>query len=341
MIIKKKLYEEVQGYQAKIDYLEKMIQGYTDGRMFNNPINPQIKNNVSYDIVLRVQDRIQAISRYDTNIPELKLPSIKLEALFYDYGSLAFFHKNKLLVSTYAKTGELNGLGDLTEVEPIDFAGKSYSEHRTVVYTDEFVKKPIIIINDYSGVYTENGIIPRSSVNYVSIADQASVYRKMKNALYLTAKKAVAICESDTQRSSAERVLADWYTNDMPIGSVVGSMNNVFKVVNLDTSFDPEPFMKCIDCYDKLRTNFNGIKTKSPYEKKERLIQSENENAELLTEYYLYDGLINRRVGIEQLKKYGLTTDAAYCKIHDVHKELYPNEQETATVIADNGGENG
>lgn len=326
--LRKQLYESIDCLNAKISQQNKIIQGLTTGYIDEkNSINPQIKNSCSYNVVLRTADKIQAISRYDTYIPDLNLPSNRLEALFYDFGSLCFFiYKGELRVSTYAKGGKLNGIGDLTSIKPIDFAGISYPDEMVVVYTHTLVRNPAIIINDYSGCWTESNIIPRAAVNSVSMDDEAMVYRQLKNAIKITAKKAIAICESETQREAAEKILLDWYNNDNPIGSVVGSLQNIFKINNLDTAFDIEPYLKSIDTFSKLRSNFNGIKTRSPNDKKERLITSEVENTNELTEFYLYDGLVNRNIGIDLLKKYSMCSNDAYCKINDVHEKLYPND---------------
>jgi hypothetical protein len=69
-----------------------------------------------------------------------------------------------------------------------------------------------------------------------------------------------------------------------------------------------EGFFRAIEAYQRLRANFNGIRTKAATEKKERLITQEAESADVLTELYLQDGLMQRQIGIELMKKHAIIT---------------------------------
>lgn len=314
---RKKLYESIQALEAKNKQLEAMVYGSTTDSDFYSKINPQVKNNLSYDIVLSVADKIQACSRYITEIPELNLPSNKLECLFYDYGALCLYRDEGIAkVSMWAKTGELNELGDLTEIQPIDFAGKTHSIKRTVVYTNALIINPCVIIQDYTGSYLENEIYSRRAINSVSIRDQALVYRQLKNAIRITAKKALIFLEDEAQRSAMERSLDNFIHNDAPIGSFVGKeLFDKIELHNLDTKLDIEGYMRAIETYERIRANFNCIATRSPIEKKERLIQAEAESTDALRKVYLYDGLLNRQVGIELAKKHSIIKEGS-CKIN-------------------------
>lgn len=323
----KQLYEASQVMQARMKQLENEIYNIRNADIANkNSINPIIVNSAGYNIALRTADKIQAVGRYNTNIPELHLPTNRLEELFYEFGSLCFFRNNgKVLVATYAKTGELNGLGDLTEIQPIDFAGRTYDLKRTVVYTNDLVTNPCVIINDYTGCWTESQIIPRRAVNACSINDQAEVYRQMKNSVKLTAKKAIALIDDEAQREVAEQKLNDILNNDNPVVSLIGkSLNDVMKLHNLDTKLDIEGYLRAIESYERLRANFNGIKTRSSLDKKERLITSEAENDNVITDIYLYDGLLNRQIGIELMKKHGIITGGS-CELSEC---LKPKQEE-------------
>lgn len=311
---RKQLYEAVQLLENKIMAQNKIIEGLSS-RVINdrNKINPAILNNCTYEQVLSIHDGVQVSNRYIIDIPELYLPSNRLEYMFYLYGSLCFFREdNRVLVTSYAKTGELNSLGDLTRVQPIDFAGKTHGIERTVVYTDSLVMNPCVIINDYTGTYTENQIIPRASVNGVSINDQAFVYRKMRNAIKLTAKKAIALVQNETMREQAEKSLQNFFDNDSPVASVVGaSIGEIGKLFNIDTKLDIEGYLRAIEVYERQRANFNGIPTRSSLDKKERLITSEAENDNAITNVYLYDGLLNRQIGLELMKKHSIIKEGS------------------------------
>lgn len=329
MISKKQLYEGTQVMQARIHQLENKLSMLTTDSILNkNKINPQICNSVAYNVVLSVQDKIQATHRYDTYIEGLDLPSHKLEALFYSYGALCFFKEDTTKVTTFAKTGKLNGLGDLSEVIPIDFAGVSYSTHKFPVYNADVQSNACVIIEDYTGSYKEDMIIPRISLNSVSINDQCEVYRQLKNSIKLTAKKAIATIDSPTQASASIQSIRTMIDNDDPIVAIVGELGNAVKLFNLDTKLDIQGYLQAIETYEKIRANFNGIHTKSPIEKKQRLIVSENEDANCLTDVYLYDGLINRQIGIELMKKHNICGNNSYCKIREINSTTMEKEDD-------------
>lgn len=323
---RKRLYESIQALEARNKALENIIYGSTTDGDFYNKINPNIKNNLNYETVLSAADKIQASSRYITDIPELNLPSNKLECLLYDTGALCLFREDVPKVSLWAKTGSLNELGDLTEVQPIDFAGKTHGEKRTVVYTDKLVPNACVILQDYTGSYLENDIISRRALNSVSIKDQALVYRQLKNAVRITAKKALIFLEDEGQRSAMERTLNDFMYNDAPVGSLIGKeIFDKIELHNLDTKLDIEGYLRAIETYERIRANFNCIATRSPIEKKERLITSEAESTDALRKVYLYDGLINRQVAIELAKKHSIIKEGS----SRINPELLPEEKES------------
>lgn len=339
---RKQLYESVQAMQAKIDQQNRIIEGLST-RIINerSKINPTIVNSCTYEQVLAIHDGVEASNRYIFDIPELYLPSNRLEFMFYLYGSLCFFRNGeRILVTSYAKTGNLNQLGDLTRVQPIDFAGKTYGLERTVVYDNKPILNACVIINDYTGAYTENQIVPRSALNAVSIHDQAYVYRQMRNSIKLTAKKAVALIENETMREQAEKSLANFFNNDSPIASIVGkSIGEVAKLFNIDTKLDIENYLRAIEVYERQRANFNGIPTRSALDKKERLITTEAQNDNAITDVYLYDGLLNRQIGLELMKKHAIIHEGSV----RINPKLLPKKPEESNKVdgKDKGKEEG
>lgn len=310
----KKLYEANQIMEQRIRLLESKIEYYQSSSYIDtqaSKINPAIVNTAEYKMVLLAKDMIEATNRYITDIPALNLPTNRLEMLFYIYGSLCLFRFNgEPRVGSYAKTGSLNGIGDLSEIIPIDFAGHSYKTVYNVVYNKNVKSNAAVIVNDYTGTYREDNIIPRAALNSVSISDQALVYKRMRNSILVTAKKAIAFVENETQRAAIEESINAFLTNDSPVGSVVAdSMEAIMKVFNLDTALDIDPYIKAIDNYERIRANFNGIFTQPVIDKKERAIAAETNNADTVTEIMLYDGLINRKIGFELAQKHAIIDD--------------------------------
>lgn len=331
---RKVLYETVNALEAKIKqqeaYINSIMYGSTTGgKSIGSKINSAIINSANYDMVLTAADIVQATNCIITDIPELKLPSNRLEMLWYTYGSLCFYNEGDgVKVASYTKTGQLNGLGDLTEIYPIDFSGKTYDKAKQVVYDDTFVFNPAVIINDYTGTYLEGNIIPRSMLNSVSIHDQSTVYHKMIAAVKLTAKKAIALIDNETQKDVVTKTISQFFEDDNPIAALVGkNLNEVVKMFNLDTKLDLEGYLRAIESYERLRANFNGIRTRSMLDKKERLITSEAENDNAITEVYLYDRLLNRQIGIELMKKHAIIKEGSA----KINPKLLPTKQPEET----------
>lgn len=321
---KKILYESNQVLQERVSRLEEELATYKflDSRRSASTINSFVTTSCSYDDVLFVHDAIQVSNRLEWDIPSLDLPSNKLNLLFYRMGALNFYGKDggtKTYVSTFAKKGDLNGLGDLTEIIPIDFAGRPHKTGMTPVYRHgDVVVNPCVIIQDYTGSVREDNILPRCAINGVSINDQSEVYRQLKNSIKLTAKKAVALIPAQGAREAAERNIKQIFNNDTGIVSMIGEgVLEQLKMFNLDTKLDIDGYIKAIDQYEKLRANFNGVHTRPTMEKKEREITQEAEDNNCLTDVYLYDCLINAQIGCELMMEYGIAKHASV-KISDV-----------------------
>lgn len=298
---KKVLYDTIQGYEARFKELNKQISALSVSSFQVSEINPIIRNSTEYIDVLLSRDMVEACNRYITDIPDLDIPSNKLEYMWYCYGALCFFrYKGEPKIGTFAKSGSLNGIGDLKEIIPIDFAGHSYDTKCNVVYNRNVTPNAAVIIGDYTGTYREDHIIPRKTLNLVSISDQAMVYKRLRNAILITARKAIALLENPSQKEELERELTNVLVNDSPVCSIVSdSLSEICKIFNIDTKVEIDPYIRAIESYERIRANFNGIKTRSPLDKKERLITSEAENDNCVTEIMLYDGYINRKIGLD------------------------------------------
>lgn len=315
---KKILYESNQVLQERVAQLEMELRNskFLNSRMAENSINPLVTTSCEYNQVLYVQDAIQASNRLIWDIPSLDLPSNKLGYLFYKMGALLFYGENngkKTYVATFSKTGTLNGIGDLTKVTPIDFAGKPHKTGMTPVYThgSVIVGQPCVIIEDYTGSWREDCIVPRCALNGVSIDDQSEVYRQLKIAVKLTAKKAIATIPAAGARNTAEKNIQQIFNSDTGIVTMItDGVLEQLKMFNLDTDLDIEGYIKAIDTYEKLRANFNGVHTRPTIEKKEREITQEAKDNNCLTDVYLYDSLLNAQIGCKLMEEYGIAQRA-------------------------------
>ena len=125
----KKMYYGMRDENNKLLYMYDQIKNQI------NPINSLNFNRAGYDVMLKTNDRIQCANRYTWNLPaNTNITSQQLEALFYDYGALAFFeHDGKLHITKFAMTGQLNDIGILDEIKPIGFNGETYPTMKGVI----------------------------------------------------------------------------------------------------------------------------------------------------------------------------------------------------------------
>lgn len=297
-------------------YLKNQLEIENLVNQIRNPFNAimveseRVKN---YKQLLSVRDCIICANRYVWELP-INLTSQQLETLFYKYGSLCFFVENGvLIVSRFTKIGELTPYGALQKIQPIDFAGNAYSVCKTVIQPDGkntniFDNNVAIVINDYSGVFTDSGVVPRAEINFsTTIKDQSLAYEYMVNDMRASIKKGVAFCDNENQAESVRSQMREVLNPSSPIAVVANDKSEFGKSLDLQTingKYDGSNYTQVISFYDKTRLNFDGISTGDLSEKKERKISAEVENADEHTMYVYEDGLQQRKNGVELIKKY-------------------------------------
>lgn len=290
-----------------------MIEGLLDEnkrlKAYFNPKNVPDKYEIDYTNMLATKDRILCANRYKwENLPR-NLTSQQLETLFYSFGSLVFFNDSgKLGIATFAKGGKLNSIGQLDKVTPIDFSGKSYNRVLSVYDINDETKNVGVIINDYTPIVQLERIIPRSQINLkTTIHDEVETYKQLLINLKSSIHKVIATCENPDSADILRKEVEEVLSSDTPIAVLSGdknSLSNLINMFNTNIEFKSQEYCNLIDYYDKIRRSFNGVPTPDTFEKAERLITSETQNASAHTNIVLYDGLINREIGLKYIKKY-------------------------------------
>lgn len=297
-------------------YLKSQLElnGLIDKVNYNyfNPQKRESERVKMYKTQLLARDSIICANRYKWTLP-INLTSLQLELMFYNFGSLCFFvDKGTLKISRFAKVGALNSYGIMDKVQPIDLAGKAYGVEKTVIKEDgknALLNDNIcVIISDYSGDFTENGVIPRKSINYeTTIKDEANAYEFMYNDLRMSIKKLVGFCDNENQSEAIRYQLNELLnpTSPVSVASVdKNSYNNSLQLQSMANNYNAQNYTQIISFYDKTRLNFDGIETGDLSEKKERKITGEVESANEHTSYVYNDGLFNRINGVNLIKKY-------------------------------------
>lgn len=268
-----------------------------------------------YEKMLLANDIIINCNRFIWENLPINLTSQQLESLFYQYGALCFFKNknNKLQISKFTVTGQLNDYGILDKIKPISFSGKSLETEMAVMTADgdNETDSGAIIIYDYTPLTSWSDEMSRMSINKsTTIQDEINVYRQLKNVVKVAVKKALIACETEEQKNIIKKQAEDLLNPDELIAVIASSkkdtksINNPVEIFNYNTQMDAQNYCQLIDYYNKVRRNFAGIPSPDTFEKKERKIAAETEDVNVHTYIKLYDGLMQRTYGLELMKKY-------------------------------------
>ncbi len=285
-------------------------------RVNQGGFNPVATATNNYKKLLQAKDLALCSSRYIWDLPTSKLTSQQLEALFYQWGSLCLFEDDggNIQFARYVTVGDLNKYGYLDEIQPIDFAGRVYGTRRAVITEKgaDVTSDVCVIINDYTTVTPMVDEVGRAQLNAcTTIHDEALVYNQLRTNIALSVKKAVALCDNEEQAKQVEqealalldprRVIIPLTKSKTATGS---ALSDVLEIVNFQNTFDTQNYCQTIDFYDKTRRSFNGIPAPDTFEKKERKITAEAEDASVHTDLMLADGLSQRQSAIDLFKLY-------------------------------------
>ena len=280
--------------------------------------NPRAVNFAKYKQKLMAQDGILNSNRYELDNIDLPVRSNQIEYLMYSEGATCMFRENgKLFITKFSLAGQLNSLGNLIDIRPIDFAGKPHGIYKGVLLTNneepKVTDRVAVIVQDYTASFI-NGLIPsRRTINEMTtVADQIKVYNQLANALKITAKKAFALARDENQAKTIRESVSKIFDSDDPIAVITsGGYDELFQTFNLDTAFNIEPYMQAIECYERQRMNFAGVPSKNPYEKRERALTGELADDSVFVKIILHDGLMNRQGSLNLAKKYGIVKENA------------------------------
>ena len=278
-------------------------------------------DKVAYTNMLSCKDRSQCVNRYLWNGLELNLTTQKLETFYYEFFSLCVFEDEqaggKMVFYRFTRVGDLTRYGELDKIQPIDFSGKAYGPVRSVISANHQPElKPgepfAVIICDYTPPPFLDTAVPRSAINLsTTIKDEVTVYNQLHTNIVLSVKKALALCDNEDQKNVMLQQVADMLDPSKPIAVLSASkqskgsnINDQVQFVNFNNTFDTQNYCQTIDYYDKIRRGFNGIPSPDTFEKKERKITAEAENTMAHSKLVLYDGYMQRKLGLDLFNKY-------------------------------------
>ena len=331
-------------------YQQSMLvnQGLID-TIYDNSFNPNVKmsfDRQAYTNMLTAKDLVLCANRYVWKGLPINLTSQQLESMLYQWGSLAMFENDKgeLVFSRYTQEGDLNPYGLLDKIQPIDMAGKAYDVVRAVIHSANQAElkegdKVCIIVNDYTSFTQITDELSRFAINSATtIKDQVTVHSQLMTNIFVSVKKALALCETEEQKNIVTQqvnAMLDPSKIIVPVSvtRVKGGkgLESPIELFNFNNTFDTQNYCQTIDYYDKLRRSFNGIPSPDTFEKKERKITAEAEDTSTHTNLVLLDGLLQRQNAIRLFTK--------YCK-NENNKNITCNLQEMLIPQFENDNNN-
>ena len=302
----------------------------------------------AYTTMLQSKDLVLCANRYVWKGLPINLTSQQLEAMLYQWGTLCMFENDKgeLVFSRYAAIGDLNPYGLLDKIQPIDMAGNAYDAVRSVIHSANQAQlqegdKVCIIINDYTTFTQMTNEASRYAINKATtIHDQVLVHSQLMTNIFLSVKKAMALCESEEQKNIVMQQVHALLDPSKPVVAISSSrgkngkgLDTPIEMFNFNNTFDTQNYCQTIDYYDKLRRSFNGIPAPDTFEKKERKITAEAEDTSTHTNLVLLDGLLQRQNAIRLFTKYCNNKDNKNitCNLQDMLIPEVENDDDNET----------
>lgn len=291
-------------------YIDDQIRAYCN--QFNEKNSVNFSENM-YKNLLRVNDRVQCISRYRWyNLPN-GFDGTDIETLLYDNGSICVFSENdNIIFSPFTTTGTLDIKGNLNKIQPVLLDGTTKPPLKRCYNSKaqfSFDENCCIIIQDYTGCIQqnqENNIISRRLLNETTtIHDEVKTYKILLYNIMLSIKKMLVTCEGEEQSKVALKQAETLLDPTQPIVAMSLGNNYMskFDVTQFVDKVEVDDLTRAIDFYDKTRRLNNGVPSPDTFEKKERMITEEIKNAGTYSNLILSDGLINRQKAVSYINE--------------------------------------
>lgn len=140
------------------------------------------------------------------------------------------------------------------------------------------------------------------------IDEIADTNETIKSQIMLQKTPMIAVCDNPKDKLSLKKAIVD-IANNVKVLFVGKDFRADIKTFTLDAPFNVSDLQAHLKTKEAEMLEFLGIDSQSAFQKKERLIVSEQEsNGQVLT-YLLNDRFESRRFGLDELKKKGCTIE--------------------------------
>lgn len=297
---------------------------------------------------LRVIDEQDAVNRYKWyNLP-CNITGQELERMLYYRGQLAFFYLKDLeefYFMPYALDGGLDFYGRYNVIKPIPFNGGAEDEKLQkaqadylatirlkctygVLLDDELKEEDLfdrcVILRDYTNQLAQQ-VIPRQVLNDAIIDVESECLPYMRtNLIASSGVKGMRVADgdqSDDVFTANEQIKAGALTGNVNI-PIVGTVE--FQELASQGGAKPEEFMLAMQSIDNFRLSTYGLENSGLFEKKQHILESENQVNQSNVGLIMQDGLSIRQNFCNIVNSiWGL---AIWCE---------PSENETADLNGD------
>lgn len=259
-----------------------------------------------FKTIIDTNSRVLATNRYVwEGLPDY-LTSTQLENALYDYGVICcVLYKEEPLFCTFAPTGKLNLYGQLDKIQPISFSGVSLKEVNNIQFKDpEKANFGVYCFDRSTPLYNTYLNCSRDLFQPINEAE-SKILNKLCAVISVSMKKVVAIADNKDMVDSINQQVKQVLDDDNPIlmltsGSNIHDILHSFDLGDMDV----QEYTHAIDYFDKIRRLFMGVPAPDTFEKKERKITSEANDATKHSDLVLNDGLYQRKMFCEQMNKY-------------------------------------
>ena len=268
---------------------------------------------------LRVTDEQDAVNRYKWyNLP-CDLTGQDVERMLYYRGQLAFFYLKDLgmfYFMPYALDGGLDFYGRYINIKPIPFNGGAEDEKLQkaqadylatiklkctygVLLEDEIKEEDLynrcVILRDYTNQLSQQ-IIPRQVLNDAIIDFESECLPYMRtNLIASSGVKGMRVADGDQSDDvfvANEQIKAGALTGNVNI-PIVGTVE--FQELASQSGAKPEEFMLAMQSIDNYRLSTYGLENSGLFEKKQHILESENQVNQSNVGLIMQDGLSIRQ----------------------------------------------
>lgn len=177
-------------------------------------------------------------------------------------------------------------------------------------------------------IYDLSNRMVRSNFCTVWIDEIADINETMKSQLFWQKAPMIAISDNPKDRNILEKAIVD-IKNNFKVLFVGKDFRSDIKSLNMTAPFNIQDLQALLKTKESEMLEFLGIDSQSTFQKKERLITSEQEsNGQILT-YLLNDRYESRKDGLDKLKDKGCLIEIEKVSLSD------PNSTESIPNIPD------